>query len=405
MRIRTCLGLIAMAGVLPAALAAQAPAGAAAQPPRPALTLTTTAFADGTPIPAKYTQAGDQVSPALAWTNVPEGTQSFVLHMRAPDALVKITPPIVPFPHAVALITGWLELAGAVGLLWPRTRRLAGILLALASVRADRQVIAGMLVAIGMAEGWVARRTVKVWSDELDLWVLVAERASAGNVGPRAALAGVVRDRGGAELACPLWQSALKELDATGRHATPAYKRNSENLAACYGIIGRYDASVALYLATLAEYPQDGRVALGLGYAHLHRLDFQASSSAFARAGELSLSLRPLATKMREEVEVAEHERTTLEGTDRSKRARYLESVGRSIEAEREWLAVAKDASLPNPLRVEAAGALLSIGSAKSAREATTAIGDHDLEAFVAQKELRARKLEELTPQLRYLAP
>lgn len=54
-----------------------------------------------------------------------------VLHMRAPDALVKITPPIVPFPHAVALISGWLELAGAVGLLWSRTRRLAGILLAL----------------------------------------------------------------------------------------------------------------------------------------------------------------------------------------------------------------------------------------------------------------------------------
>jgi len=82
MRIRTCLGLIAMAGLLPAALAAQAPAGA---PPRPALTLTTPAFADGAPIPAKYTQAGEQVSPALAWTNVPEGTQSFVLHMRDPD--------------------------------------------------------------------------------------------------------------------------------------------------------------------------------------------------------------------------------------------------------------------------------------------------------------------------------
>ncbi len=57
----------------------------AAAPPRPALTLTTTAFADGTQIPAKYTQAGEQISPALTWTNVPEGTQSFVLHMRDPD--------------------------------------------------------------------------------------------------------------------------------------------------------------------------------------------------------------------------------------------------------------------------------------------------------------------------------
>ena len=71
--------------------AAQTPGGAPGQqpagggPPRPPLTLTTTAFADGTQIPAKYTQAGDQVSPALSWSNVPEGTQSFVLHMRDPD--------------------------------------------------------------------------------------------------------------------------------------------------------------------------------------------------------------------------------------------------------------------------------------------------------------------------------
>ena len=67
----------------PAAGGAQQPAGGA--PPRPPLTLTTTAFADGTQIPVKHTQAGDQISPALSWTNVPLGTQSFVLHMRDPD--------------------------------------------------------------------------------------------------------------------------------------------------------------------------------------------------------------------------------------------------------------------------------------------------------------------------------
>ena len=51
----------------------------------PAMVLTTPAFPDGDPIPVKYTQAGEQVSPALNWTNVPPGTQSFVLHMRDPD--------------------------------------------------------------------------------------------------------------------------------------------------------------------------------------------------------------------------------------------------------------------------------------------------------------------------------
>jgi Raf kinase inhibitor-like YbhB/YbcL family protein len=51
-------------------------------PAAPAMTLTSTAFPDGGPIPSKYTQAGDQVSPALAWTNTPPNTASFVLHMH-----------------------------------------------------------------------------------------------------------------------------------------------------------------------------------------------------------------------------------------------------------------------------------------------------------------------------------
>jgi Raf kinase inhibitor-like YbhB/YbcL family protein len=66
-------------------LSAQAPAAQPAAPASPPLTLTTSAWADGAQIPVKYTQAGEQVSPALSWTNVPPGTQSFVLHMRDPD--------------------------------------------------------------------------------------------------------------------------------------------------------------------------------------------------------------------------------------------------------------------------------------------------------------------------------
>jgi Raf kinase inhibitor-like YbhB/YbcL family protein len=88
MRLHRWATAIALGGLLPAAAAGQTPAGAqgrSGQPPRPALTLTTTAFADGTQIPVKYTQAGEQVSPALTWTNVPPGTVSFVLHMRDPD--------------------------------------------------------------------------------------------------------------------------------------------------------------------------------------------------------------------------------------------------------------------------------------------------------------------------------
>ena len=55
------------------------------------MTLSTTAFADGTIIPIKYSQAapgaaiGEGTSPALTWTNVPAGTQSLLLHMHDLD--------------------------------------------------------------------------------------------------------------------------------------------------------------------------------------------------------------------------------------------------------------------------------------------------------------------------------
>jgi Raf kinase inhibitor-like YbhB/YbcL family protein len=50
-----------------------------------AMALTTTGWADGAQIPIKYTQAGEQVSPDLKWTNAPAGTQSFVVNMLDPD--------------------------------------------------------------------------------------------------------------------------------------------------------------------------------------------------------------------------------------------------------------------------------------------------------------------------------
>ena len=62
-----------------------APAGGQAAPVQAGkgpMILSTTAFPDGGPIPVKYTQAGEQVSPALTWTNPPANTVSFVLHMH-----------------------------------------------------------------------------------------------------------------------------------------------------------------------------------------------------------------------------------------------------------------------------------------------------------------------------------
>lgn len=79
--LRHAFVLSAIAALSSVAWAQQPPA---TMPP-PAMRLTTPAFPDGGPIPVTYTQAGEQVSPELRWTNAPPGTQSFLLHMHDPE--------------------------------------------------------------------------------------------------------------------------------------------------------------------------------------------------------------------------------------------------------------------------------------------------------------------------------
>ncbi len=50
------------------------------------LELTSTAFAAGKPIPAKYTGEGEDVSPPLSWSGLPEGTKELALICDDPDA-------------------------------------------------------------------------------------------------------------------------------------------------------------------------------------------------------------------------------------------------------------------------------------------------------------------------------
>ena len=49
-------------------------------------TLKSTAFENGGEIPARYTCQGDDISPPLSWSDVPEGTRSLALIVEDPDA-------------------------------------------------------------------------------------------------------------------------------------------------------------------------------------------------------------------------------------------------------------------------------------------------------------------------------
>src|SRR5437763_1821693 len=77
--------LLACLALLSVAASSQQRAGA---PAAPAMTMTVEGFADGGPIPVKFSQAapgvatGEGLSPAITWTNPPAGTQSFVLNMH-----------------------------------------------------------------------------------------------------------------------------------------------------------------------------------------------------------------------------------------------------------------------------------------------------------------------------------
>ena len=79
---------IVFAAIVSAVAAAQQRGGAPAPPP---MTMSVAGFNDGGQIPVKYSQAapgvavGEGLSPAITWTNVPAGTQSFVLNMHDMD--------------------------------------------------------------------------------------------------------------------------------------------------------------------------------------------------------------------------------------------------------------------------------------------------------------------------------
>lgn len=62
---------------------------ASAAAPAPAdntMQLTSTAFGNDEPIPMEFSCEGQNVSPPLAWSNVPTGTKSLALTMEDPDA-------------------------------------------------------------------------------------------------------------------------------------------------------------------------------------------------------------------------------------------------------------------------------------------------------------------------------
>ncbi len=76
----------AAAGVAFAALICACARGATERREPMKITLTSPSFKEGQPIPRNFTCQGTNLSPALAWDGVPDGTRSIALIMDDPDA-------------------------------------------------------------------------------------------------------------------------------------------------------------------------------------------------------------------------------------------------------------------------------------------------------------------------------
>lgn len=74
------------------------------------MTVASSAFSQGQPIPSRFSCDGDDISPALEWSGAPDGTESFAVIMDDPDApggmfvhwvYFNIPPTVSSLPEAV----------------------------------------------------------------------------------------------------------------------------------------------------------------------------------------------------------------------------------------------------------------------------------------------------------------
>jgi uncharacterized membrane protein len=83
-----------------------------------------------TPMPSRHRA----LRAAMRWALAAVYMFAGVLHLAMADKFLLIVPDWVPLRYDTVIVTGLCEIAGSFALLWSRTARLAGIMLALYAV-------------------------------------------------------------------------------------------------------------------------------------------------------------------------------------------------------------------------------------------------------------------------------
>jgi uncharacterized membrane protein len=93
----------------------------------------------------------EQLRTGMRWVMALFYFTAGVIHLRSPAGFMPIVPDWVPFPLQVVLLTGVAEILGAIGLIIPRLRWLAGLMLALYAVAVFPANIKHALEGIALA--------------------------------------------------------------------------------------------------------------------------------------------------------------------------------------------------------------------------------------------------------------
>ncbi len=111
-----------------------------------------------------------------------------IAHFAATRTEMRIVPPYIPDPRAAVLVSGVFELLGAFGLLWPRTRRAAGIGLFVLTIAVTPAHIFMLqrpeLFGVPMWALWL-RLPIQVALLALIAWCTFGSRAGAPSAAPR----------------------------------------------------------------------------------------------------------------------------------------------------------------------------------------------------------------------------